>query len=103
MLLTAGAKTTFSVWILLLALAYLLLRVTGKLVGAWLVRRAPGVVIPERVASALLPPGIFGIAFALDASTMMDGSATAILSAAVLGSIGSQLVAALWRPSELHE
>ena len=103
MLLTAGAKTTFSVWILLLALAYLLFRVVGKLVGGWLARQAPGVVIPERVTSALLPPGIFGIAFALDASSMMDGSAAAVLSAAVLGSIGSQLVAALWRPTEIHE
>ncbi len=103
MLLTAGAKTTFSGWILILAMAYLLLRVAGKLVGAWLTRRAPGVVIPERVTSTLLPPGIFGIAFALDASSMMGGAAAAVLGATVLGSIGSQLVAALWRPTEAHE
>jgi hypothetical protein len=103
MLLTAGAKTTFSVWILILAVAYLLLRVAGKLLGSWITRQSPGVAIPETVASTLLPPGIFGIAFALDASSMMDGSATVILSAAVLGSIGSQLVAALWRPSETNE
>ena len=103
MLLTAGAKTTFSGWILVLAVAYLVLRVAGKLVGAWLTRRAPGVVIPERVTSTLLPPGIFGIAFALDASSMMGGAAAAVLAATVLGSIGSQLVAALWRPTEAHE
>jgi len=103
MLLTAGAKTTFSIWILMLAAAYLLLRVAGKLAGAWWTRQARGVAIPENVASALLPPGIFGIAFALDASSMMDGSATVILAATVLGSIGSQLVAALWRPTETHE
>jgi hypothetical protein len=103
MLLTAGAKTTFSGWVVLLALAYLLFRVVGKLVGGWLARRARGVVIPERVTSALLPPGIFGIAFALDASSMMDGWAAVVLSAAVLGSIGSQLVAALWRPTGIHE
>jgi len=34
---------------------------------------------------------------------MMEGSATVILAATVLGSIGSQLVAALWRPVETHE
>ena len=45
----------------------------------------------------------FGIAFALDASSMMDGAAGAVLAATVLGSIGSQLVAALWRPAETHE
>ncbi len=103
MLLTAGARTTFSTWILILAVAYVLLRVAGKLLGAWLTRQAPGVAIPETVAATLLPPGIFGIAFALDVSSMMDGSAAAILSAAVLGSIGSQLVAALWRPAETSE
>lgn len=103
MLLTAGAKTTFSIWILMLAAAYLLLRVAGKLAGAWLARQSPGVAIPESVAATLLPPGIFGIAFALDASSMMDGSATVILAATVLGSIGSQLVAAVWRPTETHE
>ena len=103
MLLTAGAKTTFSVWILILALAYLLIRVAGKLLGGWLTRQVPGVTIPDSVASALLPPGIFGIAFALDASSMMDGAAGAVLAATVLGSIGSQLVAALWRPAETHE
>jgi hypothetical protein len=103
MLLTAGAKTTFSGWILILAVAYLLFRVVGKLVGGWLTRQTPGVMIPEHVTSTLLPPGIFGIAFALDASSMMDGAGAAILAAAVLGSIGSQLVAALWRPTETHE
>jgi hypothetical protein len=103
MLLTAGAKTTFSIWILILAVAYLLFRVVGKLLGGWLTRQTPGVMIPEHVTSTLLPPGIFGIAFALDASSMMDGAAAAILAATVLGSIGSQLVAALWRPTETHE
>jgi hypothetical protein len=103
MLLTAGAKTTFTIWVLMLAAAYLLLRVTGKLLGGWLVRRVPGVAIPDRVASTLLPPGVFGIAFALDASSMMDGSAQVVLAAAVLGSIGSQLIAALLRPTETHE
>jgi hypothetical protein len=55
------------------------------------------------VAATLLPPGVFGIAFALDASSMMEGSAAVILAATVLGSIGSQLVAALWPPVETHE
>ena len=40
---------------------------------------------------------------ALDATSMMDSAAAAILSAAVLGSIGCQLLAALSRPAEAHE
>jgi hypothetical protein len=103
MLLAAGAKTTFSGWVLVFATAYLVLRVAGKLLGGWLTRRVPGVTIPRSVGAALLPPGVFGIAFALDATSMMDKAGTSILAATVLGSIGSQLVAALWRPAEVHE
>jgi hypothetical protein len=103
MLLAAGAKTTFTGWILILATAYLLLRVAGKLLGGWLTRRVPGVAIPDSVGLTLLAPGVFGIAFALDAAAMMESSAASILSAVVLGSIGSQLLAALWRPTETHE
>jgi hypothetical protein len=103
MLLAAGAKMTFSGWILILATAYLLLRVAGKLLGGWLTRRIPGVAIPESVGPTLLPPGVFGIAFALDAASMMDSSAASILAATVLGSIGSQLLAALWQPVEASE
>ena len=102
MLLAAGARTTFSWWILLFATAYLLLRVAGKFLGGWLTHRAPGVAIPDNVGATLLPPGVFGIALALDATSMMEPSASAILAATVLGSIGSQLLAALWRP-EIHE
>ncbi len=103
MLLAAGAKTTFTGWILILAISYLLLRVAGKLVGGWLTRRVPGVAIPDSVGPTLLAPGVFGIAFALDSAAMMESSATSIVSAVVLGSIGCQLLAALWRPTETHE
>ncbi len=103
MLLAAGAKTTFSGWILMLAAAYLLLRVAGKLVGGWLTRRVPGAAIPDSVGPTLLAPGVFGIAFALDATSMMDGAASSILAATVLGSIGSQLLAALWQPTGARE
>jgi hypothetical protein len=103
MLLAAGAKTTYSGWILVFAIAYLLLRVAGKLLGGWLARRVPGVTIPDAVGPALLPPGVFGIAFALDTTAMMESTAAVILAATVLGSIGSQLIAALWNPAETHE
>jgi hypothetical protein len=103
MLLAAGATLTFSGWILLLALAYFLLRVAGKLLGGWLTRLVPGVAIPANVGATLLPPGVFGIAFALDANSMMQASAASILAATVLGSIGCQLLTALWQPAEAHE
>ena len=63
----------------------------------------PGVALPHTIGATLLPPGVFGIAFALDATSMMQSSANAILAATVLGSIGCQLLAGLWRPPEAHE
>jgi hypothetical protein len=103
MLLAAGARMTITGWVLILAAAYLLLRTAGKLLGGWLTRRTPGVIIPESIGPTLLPPGVFGIAFAVDAASMLDSSAVSILAATVLGSIGSQLLAALWRPREAQD
>ena len=71
--------------------------------GGWLTRRVPGAAIPRHRQRRPAPPGVFGIAFALDATSMMDGAASSILAATVLGSIGSQLLAAFWQPAEARE
>jgi hypothetical protein len=103
MLLVAGAKTTLSVWIVILAGIYLLLRVAGKIAGGLLIPRIQGAAVSRFAGPTLLLPGVFGIAFALDATSMMDSSASAILAATVLGSIGSQLIAGLWPHAEVPE
>jgi len=103
MLLTAGARTTLSPSILALALAYLALRAAGKLAGAWLARRTPGARLPDDLGSSLLPPGVFGVAFALNATAMIGPSAAPLLAVVVLGTIGSQLTAAMLRPRERRE
>lgn len=100
MLLTAGARTTLSPQVVALAAAYLLLRTTGKLAGGWLARRTPGVATPPGLGASLLPPGVFGIAFALNAAPMIGVAAAPVLAAAVLGTVGSQLAAAVWRSKE---
>ena len=103
MLLVAGAKTTLSGWIVALAAIYVLLRVAGKIAGGLLAPRIQGAAVSRFAGPTLLLPGVFGIAFALDATSMMDSSASAILSAVVLGSIGSQLIAGLWPRAEVRE
>jgi hypothetical protein len=103
MLLVAGARTTVSVSILVLAAVCLLLRVTGKLIGAWITRHLPDVPLAHRASLALLPPGVFGIAFALEATSLMDEASVPILSAIVLASIGAQVFAAIWHPMEMPE
>jgi hypothetical protein len=103
MLLIAGAKTTLSPTILALAAAYLALRVVGKLAGGSLARRLPDIRQPEGLGTSLLPPGVFGIAFALNAAPLVGPPAMPLLAAVVLGTIASQLVAAVLRPQERVE
>jgi hypothetical protein len=103
MLLIAGARTTLSPAILALAAAYLTLRVAGKLAGGSIARRLPGIQQPEGLGTSLLPPGVFGIAFALNAAPLIGPPALPLLAAVVLGTIGSQLVAAMLRPQEPGE
>lgn len=100
MLLIAGAQATLSPAILALAGAYLALRVVGKLAGGTIARRLPPIRQPAGLGTSLLPPGVFGIAFALNAAPLLGLPATPLLGAVVLGTIGSQLVAAVLRPQE---
>jgi hypothetical protein len=100
MLLIAGAHATLSPAILALAAAYLALRVIGKLAGGTLARRLPPIRQPAGLGTSLLPPGVFGIAFALNAAPLLGPPAMPLLGAVVLGTIGSQLVAAVLRPQE---
>jgi len=100
MLLAAGARTTLSPQVVALAAGYLLLRTAGKLAGGWLARRTPGAPTPPGLGPSLLPPGVFGIAFALNAAPLIGAAAVPGLAVAVLGTIGAQLTAALWRPGK---
>ncbi|HEY6360585.1 MAG TPA: hypothetical protein VIX63_05750 [Vicinamibacterales bacterium] len=97
-LLAGGARTEFTPGIVALAVAYVLLRGVGKLAGSL----AAGLVDPalsRGVAPRLLSPGILAVAFALNALRAGGPDMTAVLSVAVLGTIGSQLLAGV-RPPE---
>jgi len=100
MLLTAGARVTVSWTILALAAAYLVLRMTAKLAGALLARRTPGVAMPADLAAWLLPPGVLGLAFAVNAAPMLGALSVTVLSVVVLGAIACQLASALWQSGE---
>jgi hypothetical protein len=99
-LLVAGAGTQFTSGIVALAVAYVLLRAVGKLTGSF----ATAFVDPalsRGVASRLLSPGILGVAFALNAMRAAGPEMRVVLSVAVLGTIGSQLLAGTRQPEDL--
>ena len=60
--------------------------------------RVAGVNAPRDLGLHLLPPGVFGVAFALNAASVAGADASMLLAAVVVGTIGSELVAVLLPP-----
>jgi hypothetical protein len=99
-LLVAGARVDGSASWLALAATYLLLRAAAKLTGAWLAGRIPGAHVPRDLKLHLLPPGVFGVAFALNAGRAMGPGLPVVLTIAVAGTIGLELLARIARRGE---
>ena len=94
-LLVAGARASLSGASLALGAAYLVLRAVGLLVGSTVAKRASGMEAPRDLGLRLLPPGVFGVAFALNAVTVVGADAALLLPAVVAGTIGSDFLALL--------
>jgi len=92
-LLLAGARAELSPVAWALGAAYLVARVIAQLAGGGLVRRVAGDSIPDDIGRRLLSPGVFGVAFALNAVSVIGPDAAVAHAAVVLGTIGSELVA----------
>jgi len=61
--------------------------------GGAVARHAAGVNTPHDLGLSLLPPGVFGVAFALNAVTVVGADASVLLATVVAGTIGSEIVA----------
>jgi hypothetical protein len=100
LLLIAGARVGFSPGLGGLVVAYLILRITGKIAGGWLARRMVATELPSHLGLYLISPGVIAVAFALNAVQAAGDRAGAILAIVVVGSIGSELLALFVRPTE---
>src|SRR6185436_10174821 len=97
LLLVAGARLQPGVTAVALAAIYVACRVAGKLVGGWLARAVVMRDLPVDLGRRLIAPGVLGVAFALNVLQITGPSeqATLLLSVAVLGSLGSELLSVL--------
>jgi hypothetical protein len=102
-LLVAGARAELSPASLALGAGYLVLRTVGKLAGGTVAWRAAGVNAPRDLGLYLLPPGVFGVAFALNVVSVVGADASLLLAAVVAGTIGSEFVALLLPPRSVGE
>lgn len=101
LLVIAGARVGIAPILFGLVVVYLVLRLTGKVAGGWLVRRIIAPDLPSHVGLRLISPGIVGVAFALNV-LQAGGSerVTLVLAVAVAGSLGSELLSLLVPPPE---
>jgi hypothetical protein len=99
LLIVAGAHVSVTPILYGFAAAYVVLRITGKIAGGWLVRRVMAADLPPQLGLSLMSPGVVGVAFALN--VLQAGGpdrAAPALAVVVAGSIGSELLSFLLRP-----
>lgn len=96
-LLLAGARAEWSPAAWMLGAGYLAARIIAQWSGTALVRRIADAHPPAELGMQLLPPGVFGVAFALNAVTVIGPDASLVHAAVVVGTIGSELVAVVMR------
>ncbi len=99
LLLAAGAQVSFSPDIAAVAVAYVLFRTAGKLLGGWLAGRVAGIPLPD-IGLHLTSPGVFGVAFAMNAARAFGSDVAPLVAIVVIGTVGSQLASALGRTQE---
>jgi hypothetical protein len=102
LLLVAGARVEFGYAAVGLAVAYAFLRATAKIGGGWIARRLVGIAARD-VTARLLPPGILGIAFALNAVRLFGPDVSVLLTVAVTGTAFAEVLAAVLNHGEVIE
>ena len=100
-LLVAGARADLSSLALALGLGYVVLRVAAQLAAGQVAGRVVGAT--RDLGVHLLPPGAFGVGFALNANSVVGTDTSMLLAAVVVGTIGSELVAVLLPPRSAGE
>jgi hypothetical protein len=98
LLLTAGAglQTTLAgVW---LFAPYLVFRLAGKLMGGWIASRIAADSAPSDLGAYLIPPGVIGIAFALNIEQLAPDAARSLVFAVACGALASEALAIVLVP-----
>ncbi len=97
-LLVAGARADLSPMTLGIGAVYVALRITGQLAAGVVGRRIIGSGAPRDLGREGLPPGVFGVGFALNVLGAAGADGSLLLSVVVVGTIGSAIVGAFLPP-----
>jgi hypothetical protein len=99
LLIIAGATlepTTAGIW---LFAPYVVFRCAGKIIGGWTAAKLAPAVAPSDLGAYLIPPGVIGIAFALNLQQVVPEAATALVFAVSAGAIASEALALIVAPA----
>ena len=91
-LIAAGAGlqvTTVGTW---LFAVYVGFRLAGKVLGGWMASRIVPSIAPADLGAYLVPPGVIGIAFALNLQQVRSDAGTALVFAVAAGAIASEVL-----------
>ncbi len=97
-LIIAGASvqpTLAGIW---LFAPYVVFRTAGKLIGGWVASRLSPELTPSDLGAYLIPPGVIGIAFALNILQVAPDAAGPIVFAVSVGAVVSEFLALLVTP-----
>ena len=98
LLITAGAALEVSPAGIWLFAPYVAFRLAGKLIGGWTASRIAAGVAPSDLGAYLIPPGVIGIAFALNVGQVAPAAAGPLIFAVAAGAIASEILALALTP-----
>jgi hypothetical protein len=98
--IVAGAHAVPSMLALWLFVPFVAFRLSGKLLGGWAASRLFPAARAGIVGAYLVPPGVVGIAIALNVLQIAPGPGPAILAAVAAGAIVFELLAVAITPRE---
>ena len=99
LLITAGLALQVTVAGIWLFAPYVVFRTAGKLMGGWIASRVASEVAPSDLGAYLIPPGVIGIAFALNILQVAPAVAGPIVFAVSAGALVSEVLALIVTPA----
>lgn len=93
LLIYAGAQTSFSSLALWLLVPFVVFRMTGKVLGGWAAARLVSGAPADVMGAYLVPPGVVGIAIALNLLQAARADGEAVLSAVAMGAVVFEVIA----------
>ncbi len=95
LLLDAGAQIVPSALAVWLFAPFVVFRLTGKLIGGWAASRVSPALAAEALGAYLVPPGVVGVAVALNYQQVQPADGAAIVSAVAAGAVLFEWISAI--------